>query len=173
MRANLFLILFIIGINKKMAWEWGHGKYAWMEACGSMKLGIYDYQFRRCKCHTGFGSDSDLSLEKDPRCKSRACPKGRSWNDKPIAATRAHQPAECSDRGVCDPSVGVCKCSDGFAGSACERTTCPTNDAKFDCSGHGKCVNMERAGHYDNSFPLQNTTTNYKGNRNTTTWDRT
>jgi uncharacterized repeat protein (TIGR02059 family) len=142
-----------------------------MEACGSMQKGTYDYQYRRCLCHTGFGSSADLSLEKDPRCRDRACPKGRSWNDKPIGATQAHLPAECSDRGVCDPATGLCECSVGFAGSACERTICPSDDAKYDCSGHGKCVNMERVGLYEDSFPLQNVTSNYKGNRNTTTWD--
>lgn len=170
-RAIPYLLLALASLAGAKGWEWGHGKYAWMESCGDMKLGTYDYQYRRCLCHSGYGSSSDISLQKDPRCRDRACPKGRSWNDKPTGNTQAHAPAECSDRGTCDPKTGACKCVDGFAGAACERTTCPTIDPKMDCSGHGKCVSMERITNFDDAFPLQNTTTKYKGNRNTTTWD--
>ena len=164
--AVLCLLLAFGSLAVVTGWEWGHGKYAWMESCGDMKLGTYDYKYRRCLCHSGYGSSSDLSLQKDPRCQSRACPKGRSWNDKPVGNTQAHSPAECSDRGTCNPTTGVCKCVDGFAGAACERTTCPTNDPQIDCSGHGKCVNMDRITKFDDAFPLQNTTTKYKGNFN-------
>lgn len=48
----------------------------------------------------------------------------------------AHQRMECSGRGVCDRSVGNCKCITGYTGDACQRTSCPN-----DCSGHGICQN--------------------------------
>lgn len=32
---------------------------------------------------------------------------------------------ECSNRGVCDPKIGVCKCFDSYIGSACENVALP------------------------------------------------
>ena len=32
---------------------------------------------------------------------------------------------ECSNRGVCDPKIGVCKCFDSYIGSACENIALP------------------------------------------------
>merc|ERR1711881_344966 len=29
--------------------------------------------------------------------------------------------SECSDRGVCEPDTGVCKCFGGYTGNACEK----------------------------------------------------
>ena len=153
------------------SWSWGHGKYAWMEACGNMQRGAYDYTSRRCMCHNGFGSDADVAIAKDPRCKLRTCPTGRSWNDIATSSITAHRPAECSDRGTCDSSAGLCICFEGFAGPACERTKCPSNDPKADCSGHGKCVDMARYAKFDEAFPLHNTTTSYQYSRNTSQWD--
>ena len=49
-------------------------------------------------------------------------------------ANSAHQAAECSGRGVCDRTVGSCKCVAGYTGDACQRTACPN-----DCSGNGIC----------------------------------
>jgi hypothetical protein len=46
-----------------------------------------------------------------------------------------HSVAECSGRGAC--SSGVCLCTPGFTGDACQRTTCPN-----DCSGHGTCQSL-------------------------------
>jgi hypothetical protein len=45
-----------------------------------------------------------------------------------------HQQLECSNRGLCDRVTGQCKCSVGYDGEACQRTTC-----KNSCSGHGIC----------------------------------
>jgi len=49
-------------------------------------------------------------------------------------ANTAHQPFECSGRGICDRSTGSCNCVAGYSGDACQRTVCPG-----DCSGNGIC----------------------------------
>jgi len=41
---------------------------------------------------------------------------------------------ECSGKGDCNRVTGECQCYPGYTGSACQRTTCPS-----DCSGHGLC----------------------------------
>ena len=55
------------------------------------------------------------------------------------ADDEAHNPAECSNRGVCDYSRGHCQCDDGYEGLACQRMACPN-----DCSGAGTCITMQR-----------------------------
>lgn len=50
------------------------------------------------------------------------------------ANDEAHFYAECSNKGACDRTTGMCKCFAGYTGSACQRTTCPK-----DCSGRGVC----------------------------------
>jgi hypothetical protein len=62
---------------------------------------------------------------------------GTHWN--PNDDSSAHVKTECSGRGACDRSSGVCQCVPGYAGPACERTTCPN-----DCSGHGICQSLKR-----------------------------
>ena len=52
----------------------------------------------------------------------------------PDDANTAHQPFECSGRGVCDRALGACNCVAGYSGDACQRTVCPG-----DCSGNGIC----------------------------------
>jgi len=49
----------------------------------------------------------------------------------------AHFYTECSGKGVCDRASGECACYDGFTGSSCQRTNCPS-----DCSGHGQCFTL-------------------------------
>ena len=51
----------------------------------------------------------------------------------------AHNNAECSNRGTCDRTSGICLCEESrFEGAACERKSCP--DA---CNGRGRCQNMK------------------------------
>lgn len=80
-----------------------------------------------CICFDGFnGGAAD--------CSSRTCPYGVAWVDKAYADGAAHQNAECSNAGFCERATGNCKCNEGFTGSACQRTSCPSG-----CSGHGTC----------------------------------
>lgn len=90
----------------------------------------------RCACFAGWtGGD----------CNERLCPSGRAWFDAPTADHVAHAAkTECSNRGTCDRTTGKCACQDGFTGAACERTTCPRNDADEECSGHGTCMSMNQ-----------------------------
>ena len=46
---------------------------------------------------------------------------------------------ECSGAGVC--KEGVCECMEGFHGSACERTLCPTV-TDFGCNSMGRCLSL-------------------------------
>ena len=104
-----------------------------------------------CECFDGYGSVSDISLYKRPDCGNRAfvrpgalfqisrcmacyglvyfslytfagvCPAGRAWADVPTGTKTAHAMSECSNKGLCERSSGVCQCFEGFAGDACQR----------------------------------------------------
>ncbi len=80
---------------------------------------------------------------------SRTCPSGRAWNDVPIAANTAHLLAECSNRGKCDHTTGECACFTGFTGAACERSACIN-----ECSGHGRCISINKMVSEPNALPL-------------------
>lgn len=53
----------------------------------------------------------------------------------------SHPYRECSNAGTCDRSTGVCKCKDGYSGSACQRKGCisSSTDSKV-CNGNGVCM---------------------------------
>jgi hypothetical protein len=54
---------------------------------------------------------------------------------------QAHPVVECSARGSCDRSTGMCMCLNGFTGAACQKLSCPAS-----CSGRGICLsNRQRA----------------------------
>ena len=63
----------------------------------------------------------------------------------------AHYYTECSNKGLCDRTVGTCACFVGYEGNACQRTTCPNS-----CSGHGVCKTIRElaAFDYDNVYEL-------------------
>jgi hypothetical protein len=81
-----------------------------------------------CKCRKGFiGGD----------CSQHICPYGNAWSDQAVATDVGHIPAECSNRGLCDRSTGLCTCFVPFTGADCSRNTCP-----LDCNLFGRCVPM-------------------------------
>jgi len=59
----------------------------------------------------------------------------------------AHYYMECSNKGVCDRSTGVCTCYSGYDGVACQRASCPGTPT---CSGHGVCKTKNQLALEDN-----------------------
>lgn len=56
------------------------------------------------------------------------CPTGAAWADIAIGTDIAHQPALCSNRGICDTATGQCKCMEGYEGLGCSRS-----ESQFSC----------------------------------------
>jgi len=56
-----------------------------------------------------------------------------------VRTEEGHFYAECSNRGICDRSIGECACFTGYGGAACNRTVCAN-----DCSGHGVCKSVRQ-----------------------------
>lgn len=83
---------------------------------------------RTCDCFAEF---------EGPDCSLIKCPVGAAWTDLAIGQDMAHQPAPCSNMGLCDSSTGLCQCKVGFEGKACERTSCPSL-----CNARGRCMAM-------------------------------
>lgn len=102
-------------------------------ACSLMGVCDDEDDKYRCSCVDGWtGSD----------CSLRTCPYGRSWFSRPTADDEAHLgTAECSDMGVCDQEEGVCTCSAGFVGAACQYLWCAT-DELGECNNNGQCLSM-------------------------------
>lgn len=118
-----------------------------------------------CACFEGWGASTDEAFYRAPDCSLRACPADRAWADIPSSSTQAHSIKECSNRGTCDRSTGLCNCFPGFTGGACQRNKCPN-----DCSGHGVCLSMKQLARMSNALPL-GPNTFYEGDEDTTTWD--
>lgn len=76
-------------------------------------------------------------------CQYATCPFGRSWFDKAISTTEAHQLSECSSMGTCNRETGECLCRDGYSGSSCQYLDCPYDSSTGSyCNGKGWCLNM-------------------------------
>jgi len=88
-----------------------------------------------CQCYDNWGVGLSM-LSGD--CSDRICPFDMAWVDTPDVDGFFHRYAECSGKGLCDRSSGLCECFDGYEGKACQRTSCPN-----DCSGHGTCEYIE------------------------------
>ncbi len=73
---------------------------------------------------------------------------------------------------MCQRSTGLCKCFDGYEGSACQRRTCPGGPT---CSGRGVCKDMSKLARTDTALPLRSTTsldhTYYATEIDGATWD--
>lgn len=65
-----------------------------------------------------------------------------------ILTNSAHYYRECSNKGICDRSAGVCQCIDGYEGSACQRASCPTT-ANGMCNGKGTCETIKTIANMD------------------------
>lgn len=63
-----------------------------------------------CKCDAGF---------RGPDCSARDCPSGPD----PLDGDGGAQGMDCSGRGACDYTVGMCTCYKGFFGERCEEQT--------------------------------------------------
>lgn len=104
-----------------------------------------------CKCIVGrFGPD----------CSLLECPKDAAWADKAYDVDKAHSLSECSRKGLCNRSNGLCKCFEGYEGRACQQLKCDSN-----CGPNGRCLTMALQYHLyvDNSI---HRTSNYSR------WDR-
>ena len=96
--------------------------------------------YGRCSCDDNWqGAD----------CSLRSCPLGTAWVDLASSPNSAHAYAECSNRGICDRSTGVCRCESGYTGRACTRMECAN-----DCNGHGRCLSMQEAANGFDAFVL-------------------
>jgi hypothetical protein len=54
--------------------------------------------------------------------------------------------------GICDDDTGLCHCSTGFEGSACEVMSCPGEVDTAECSGNGVCFTMAQLARDYNSL---------------------
>ncbi|EQC38194.1 hypothetical protein, variant [Saprolegnia diclina VS20] len=81
-----------------------------------------------CQCSQSF-MGADCSLLK--------CPMAAAWADYPQSLENAHNLAECANRGTCNRATGLCDCTPGFTGAACDRMAC-------NCNGRGTCLSMSQ-----------------------------
>ncbi|KAG5188331.1 hypothetical protein JKP88DRAFT_153623, partial [Tribonema minus] len=94
------------------------------------------YSNQTCGCFNGF---------QGALCAEKVCPYGMAWFNVASASNAAHAQAECSARGSCNRETGLCSCSQGFEGGACERLSCPGQGSAGPCNGHGRCITMAAA----------------------------
>jgi len=97
-------------------------------------------------------------------CSERVCPYGLAWVDAPTGSSSAHTYAECSNKGICDRSTGLCQCYEGYEGKGCARSTCPN-----DCSGHGTCYFIEQISNLNSKFVVDYSNSKYNVYNQ---WDR-
>lgn len=90
-----------------------------------------------CTCFTRVEDGTTVYAWQGADCSERTCPYGKSWDAAPSSDNVHDLQVECSGRGLCDRSTGVCECFTGYEGKGCRRSTCPN-----DCSGHGRCKTL-------------------------------
>jgi hypothetical protein len=65
-----------------------------------------------CTCYDGYAGGD---------CSLKECPSATSWVDYAVDNQKAHEMAECANRGTCDRSTGLCSCEPGYYGKHVER----------------------------------------------------
>lgn len=85
-----------------------------------------DYEFKSGSAHLATDSARGGTWEFWPTFHSQTTDEGHFY-------------MECSNRGICNRDTGLCKCFDGYEGSACRRRSCPSS-----CSGHGLCLTVNQ-----------------------------
>jgi len=91
----------------------------------------------RCECNSGWTGAT---------CADRLCPQGRPWFAHPTATDEAHLDTdrqECSNRGTCDRTTGLCVCDANFEGSACNLLSC-MDPGDGVCNNKGQCLSLEQ-----------------------------
>ena len=109
--------------------------------------GICNFTSGSCACFDQYhGAD----------CQERRCPMGIAWVDFPSADHTAHtMMIECSNMGHCNKFTGLCTCRDGFHGSACQYSMCPSaSSSTKQCSGNGRCMTLHEASQEQNYVTL-------------------
>jgi hypothetical protein len=84
-----------------------------------------------------YGGTSDAVAIAYKHLETQSKQSSGEWEQWPggfSASDEGHYPMECSNKGTCDRKSGMCKCFQGYSGTACQQTVCPN-----DCSGHGTC----------------------------------
>jgi hypothetical protein len=69
-------------------------------------------------------------------------------SDLTLLSNTAHYYMECSNKGICDRTTGLCNCYNGYEGVACQRASCPGYPKS--CSGHGVCKTIKQLAEEDN-----------------------
>eukprot|EP00644_Phytophthora_capsici_P014958 jgi/Phyca11/577365/estExt2_Genewise1.C_PHYCAscaffold_1090022 len=129
----------------------GNGACMAKDMCNCYK----NYQGNDCMdrtCQFGYAHTDtpkgDINMDQDRATPnwiltdSQQDPAGTYEFFNPDAATNeAHFYMECSNKGLCDRSLGTCTCFDGYEGVACQRAACPNK-----CSGHGTCESLRELG---------------------------
>lgn len=92
----------------------------------------------QCACFTHLDNGALVAMWTGADCSLRTCPKAGAWAAS-ASANNDHvsNVVECAARGKCDRSSGECTCEEGYTGSACQRTLCPSG-----CNGHGTCQSL-------------------------------
>lgn len=134
--------------------------------------GECDISISKCNCYDGYGSANDLAVavsnDFQADCSAQTCPLGYASGSVPSNGTGVHRLIECSNNGVCDRSLGACKCFTGYEGVACNRMSCPDK-----CTNRGVCLSMYQLARNQRALPLTNVYAIYSDTQQNITgaWD--
>ncbi|KAL7692693.1 putative EGF-like domain-containing protein [Plasmopara halstedii] len=152
-----FIMIVILGIVSSSTYAEcpngcsGNGACMAKDMCNCYKNYLGNDCFDRA-CQFGYAHadtpKGDINMDQDRKTPnwiikdSQQFPEGTYEYFSPDAATdEAHFYMECSNKGICDRTLGTCTCFDGYEGVACQRASCPNK-----CSGHGTCESLRELG---------------------------